>query len=334
MSVALVPGPKAPVMSRPEGHAGMEPVTTGWSGVRTVEPMTVKTPRTVVVGCDGSWHSHRAVTAATLEAIWRDADLIILSIPDVRELRSDRLADVAGSEQDALSTATGMARRGLAWAREIDPAVRARSLVVLPEAPELTALLTETELLVLGGHGRGGQRAFSLGSTSLQLAHGATAPLMLAAPDGPEGTGRPQQTVVVGLGPQPWSGHLSYAVAQAAARRAALVLVRAVLPGQPHLAAAVARAERDCAAALEEISTDLAAVSVPVAPVADALLAACTPGDLLVLGNRGKGRLQAPVPGSLTQKLMEAAICDVVLVPEPAGEHAIAARSAALPQQV
>jgi nucleotide-binding universal stress UspA family protein len=314
----------------------MEPVTTGWSGVRTVEPMTVKTPRTVVVGCDGSWHSHRAVTAGTQEAARRDADLIILSIPDVRELRSDRLADVARGEQDALSTATGMARRGLAWARETDPAVRARSLVALPEAPELTALLAETELLVLGGHGRGGQRAFSLGSTSLQLAHGATAPLMLAAPDGPEGTGRPQQTVVVGLGPQPWSGHLSYAVAQAVARRAALVLVHAVLPGQPHMAAAVARAERDCAAALQGISTDLAAVSVsvPVAPVADALLTACTSGDLLVLGNRGKGRIRGPVPGSLTQKLMEAAICDVVLVPEPADEDSIAARSAASPQHV
>lgn len=314
----------------------MQPVTTTWSGVRTVETMPVKTPRTVVVGCDGSWHSHRAVTAATLEAVRRDADLVILSIPDLRDARTDRLADVARGEHDALSTATGMARTGLAWAREIDPAVSVRPLVVPLEAPELTALLAETDLLVLGGHGRGGQRAFSLGSTSLRLAHSATAPLMLAAPDGPEVSTGQQPTVVVGLTPQSWSHHaLSYAAAQAAARHIALVVVQAVLPGQPHLAAAVGRAERECADAVEDVETDGAAasitVSVSVAPVADALLAACSAGDLLVLGNRGKGRLRGPVPGSLTQKLLETAICDVVLVPEPASEDAIAAPSAAFP---
>lgn len=299
--------------------------------------MTVKTPRTVIVGCDGSWHSHRAVTAATLEAVRRDTDLVILSVPDVRGLRSDRLADAARSEQDALSTATGMARTGMAWAREVAPAVRARPLVVPLGAPELTALLAQTELLVLGGHGRGGQRAFSLGSTSLQLAHGATAPLMLAAPDGPDVTSGQPPTVVVGLGPQPWSGHaLSYAVTQARLRQAALVMVQAVLPGQPNLAAAVTRAERECAAALEDAATDGTAVSVSVtvAPVADALLAACTAGDLLVLGNRGQGRLRGPVPGSLTQKLLERAVCDVVLVPAPASEDALVAPSAALRQQV
>jgi nucleotide-binding universal stress UspA family protein len=295
-----------------------------------------KTAQPIVVGCDGSWHSHRAVTAATAEAARRDADLVILSIPDMRGHRSDLLADVARSEQDALSTATGMARRGLAWAREIDPAVRARTLVVPLEAPELTALLAEAQLLVLGGHGRGGQRAFSLGSTSLQLAHGATAPLLLAAPDGPEVTAGHQPTVVVGLAPQPWSPHgLAHGVAQAAARHAPLVVVQAVRPGQPHLADAVARAEQECAAALEGLATDGAAVSVSVsvAPVADALLAACSAGDLLVLGNRGKGRLRGPVPGSLTQKLLESAVCDVVLVPEPASENAVVALSAALPQQ-
>ncbi len=298
--------------------------------------MPVRIPRIVVVGCDGSWHSHRAVTAATLEAVRRDADLVILSIPDLRAGRTDRLAEVARSEQDALSTATGMARRGVVWAREVDPAVRARPFVVPIEAPELTALLAETELLVLGGHGRGGQRAFSLGSTSLRLAHGATAPLMLAAPDGPAVTGGHQPTVVVGLTPQSWSHHaLHYAMTQATARHAALVVVQAVLPGQPHLPAAVALAERECAAALGDLATDGAAVSVSVsvAPVADALLAACSAGDLLVLGNRGKGRLRGPVPGSLTQKLLETAICDVVLVPEPASEDAMAAPSAAFPQQ-
>jgi nucleotide-binding universal stress UspA family protein len=293
--------------------------------------------KTVVVGCDGSWHRHRAVPAATRQALRRDTELVVLSVPDLRNLGSERLANVARDEQEAFSTATGMARRGVTWAREIDPAVRVRTLVAPLEAPELTALLKDTELLVLGGHGRGGQRAFSLGSTSLRLAHDAAAPLMLAAPDGPVTTVGPQATVVVGLGPQPWSLHaLTYAAAQAAVRRAALVVVHAVLPGQPHLAAAVARAGRDCAAAVEAIPADLAAVSVvvTVAPVMDALLAACTPDALLVLGNRGRGRLQGPVPGSLTHKLTEAAVCDVVLLPEPAAEDGAEARSATVPEPV
>lgn len=68
---------------------------------------------------------------------------------------------------------------------------------------------------------------------------------------------------------------------------------------------------------------------VTVAPVGDALLRACPPNALLVLGNRGAGRLQDPVPGSLTQKPMEAARCDVVLVPTPAGDESVVAGLAA-----
>jgi nucleotide-binding universal stress UspA family protein len=297
----------------------------------------VNSAKIIVVGCDGSWHSHRAVTAATYEAVRRGAELTVLTVPTMGDLRSYHLGDMARCEQDALSTATGMASTGLAWAREVDPAVRARALVLPLDAPELAALMTTTELLVLGGHGKGGQRAFSLGSTSLQLAHAAVAPLLLAAPDGPVGKSAHQPTVVVGLDSQPWSSHaLAYAVAQAAMRAAALVVVRALLPGQPRISAAIAGAERDCAVALEHESADLAKVKVlvTVAPVIDALLGACTPNSLLVLGNRGAGRLRGPVPGSLTQKLMEAAVCDVVLVPTRAGENRVMTGSAAVPQPV
>ena len=283
--------------------------------------MPEQTPRPIVVGCDGSWHSHRAVSTATREAVRRDEELVVLAVPVMRELRSDRLGEMARGEQDALSMAAGVASRGLDWARETDPAVRARALVLPLDAPDLTDLLTRTQLLVLGGHGRGGQRAFSLGTTSLQLAHAAAAPLLLAAPDGPVATEADPGVVVVGLDAQPWSRHaFAYAMTEAVRREAALMVVWAVLPGQPHVAAAVARAARDIAAALDDGSADLRklTVLVTVAPVVDALVEACAPTSLLVLGNRGSGKLRGPVPGSLTQKLMEAAACDVVLVPVPA----------------
>jgi nucleotide-binding universal stress UspA family protein len=295
--------------------------------------MTEQHPhKTVVVGCDGSWHSHRAVTAATHEAVRRSDELLVLVVPDLHELHSDRLGEMARSERDARARASGTASMGLAWAREADRTVRARAVVLPLDSPDLASLLQETGLLVLGGHGRGGQRAFSLGSTSQQLAHGCAAPLLVTAPDGALGRDPGQTEVVVGLDGQPWSRHaLAYAVEQAVGRATTLVVVHAVLPRQPHVATAVARATRDIAAALDSAPAGLSKVKVlvTVAPVVDAVLQACGPTSLLVLGNRGPGRVQGPVPGSLTQKLLEAAACDVVLVPAPLrGESAVSGASA------
>ena len=280
-----------------------------------------RTRKPVVVGCDGSWHSHRAVTAAAHEAVRRASDLVVLVVPDLHELHSDRLGEMARSERDALARAEATASSGLAWAREADSLVRARAVVLAPDSPDLAALLADAGLLVLGGRGRGGQRAFSLGSTSQHLAHRCAAPRWVTAPDGPAGRNPGHPTVVMGLDPQPWSRHaFRHAVEQAILRQAPLVVVRAVLPRQPHLEAAVASATRECAEAIEGAPPGLTAVTVhvTVAPVVDALLEACDPTSVLVLGNRGSGRVQGPVPGSLTQKLMEAAPCDVVLVPAPA----------------
>lgn len=281
--------------------------------------MAAQRTSTVVVGCDGSWHSHRAVVTATWEAVRRDADLTVLVVPTPHEPRSDRLGEVLRGEQEALASARATADRGVSWALETDPTVRARSVVAAAGAPELDALLGSAELLVLGGHGRGGQRAFSLGTTSLWLAHAVKAPLLLSAPDGPLHPAGLAE-VVVGLDSQPSSLHaLSHAAYLAVTRGAQLVVVTAVLPAQPHVVAAVARAAQDSSAALAALEAPVTKVSVHVtaAPVVDALLGACAPGALLVLGNRGVGRVQGPVPGSLTQRVMERATCDLALVPLP-----------------
>ncbi|GAA2161657.1 universal stress protein [Pedococcus bigeumensis] len=281
--------------------------------------MATQRSSTVVVGCDGSWHSHRAVVTATWEAVRRDADLTVLVVPAPHEPRSDRLGEVLRSEEEALASARATAERGVSWALETDPTVRARAMVSTAGAPELDALLGGTELLVLGGHGRGGQRAFSLGTTSLWLAHSVRGPLLLSAPDGPLHPAG-LAAVVVGLDSQPSSLHaLSHAAYLAATRGAELVVVSAVLPRQAHVVAAVARAAQDASAALESLEAPLTRITVKVtaALVVDALLEACAPGALLVLGNRGVGRVQGPVPGSLTQRVMERATCDLALVPLP-----------------
>src|SRR4051794_18453167 len=78
----------------------------------------------VVVGGDGCGRGSRAVVAATHEAQRRGAELVVLTVPRLRDLRTDRLRDLATSERDARTNARGMAARGVLWARESDGTVR------------------------------------------------------------------------------------------------------------------------------------------------------------------------------------------------------------------
>jgi nucleotide-binding universal stress UspA family protein len=296
--------------------------------------MAAPRPTTVVVGCDGSWHSHRAVVTATREAARRGGDLVVLVVTTSHDPGSHLLGDVLRADREALAAARAIAERGVSWANETDPTVRVRPVALAADDPGLAELLGEAVLLVLGGHGRGGQRAFSLGTTSRRLAHVVRAPLLLSAPDGPvhetEGT-----AVVVGLDAEPPSWHaLDHAAYLATLRGAELVVVRAVLPTAAHTLSAVAAAAQECAAALAsvEMTPPKVSVHVVVGPVVDTLPAACAPDSLLVLGNRGVGRVQGPVPGSLTQRLMERATSDVLVVPLPGEPTEHPAREVAAPQ--
>jgi nucleotide-binding universal stress UspA family protein len=271
------------------------------------------------------------VATASREAVHRDADLVVLTVPSRGDLRAERLADVAPREHSATASADAVAARGLTLAREAEPGVRARSLVCGLESATLRAELASADLLVLGTHGQGGQRVLSLGSTSATLAHLAGSPVHLVAAEVPPEVAGRTASVVVGFDEQPGSrAALAYGLEQAAMTGAALSVVRAVLPGLPGEGASVADAERSCHAALSELApTGLEArVVVEPAPTLDALLSACAPSTLLVVGNRGEGHLRGPVIGSLTSKLVASASCDVVLVPTPADSSRAAVESA------
>jgi nucleotide-binding universal stress UspA family protein len=300
--------------------------------------MITQTSKIIVVGCDGSWHSHRAVSAAALEAVRRNADLVVLSVPSRQDLRAERLDQVSQRERDALATAHAMAAGGLALARDVAPDVRSEVAVCALGSPALAELLAACDLLVLGGHGRGGQRAFSLGSTSAPLARAAASPVLVVAADEPAASAPQKRQVVVALDGQSASLHaLTYAMTEASLRDAPLVVVRAVLPTRPDIAGALATAERECADAVERspvAGPGAEVVVTPESPLA-ALLAACTPATLLVIGNRGVGRITGPVGGSLTERLLAAVPCDVVIVPTPATalqpEHALGLTATELP---
>ena len=186
----------------------------------------------VVVGCDGSWHSETAVVAATHEAARRGVSLVLLAVADQRGSQPDRLSWVARHEAEAMQTALAVAKRGQWRAHHTDPSVATQVVAVAGhDAAELAGLARGAGLLVLGGHGGRGQLAFSLGSTSAELARVFRCPFLMPH-DRASRVKEPldrHPAVVVGLDDLGRAAPiLAVAVAEAAVRRAELVAVHAV----------------------------------------------------------------------------------------------------------
>jgi nucleotide-binding universal stress UspA family protein len=289
--------------------------------------------QTVVVGCDGSWDSLRAVEAAAHEAASRHTALVILALPSAADLYSDTLDEVIRRERTSLDRGEAVARGAVERARAAEPHLRVEVLVTLQHSTELTALAARAGLLVLGGHGRGGQSTFSFGSTSAFLSHRFRAPVLVSAGNRTSADLLPRTKVVVGLSGASEDLILANAaISEARVRHCPLVAVRAVLgvPGLDEDQRQMIAAEANAWETLS-VSTRAAAVQAGIEvrrgdPV-EVLTSQCGPQDLLVLGNRGAGHLSGIVPGSLTLRVINAVPCDVLLVPAGAGTASRQARS-------
>jgi nucleotide-binding universal stress UspA family protein len=275
----------------------------------------------VVVGCDGSWDSLQAVEAAAHEAANRHTSLAILAMPSPGDLYADTLDDVIRRERASLDRGEAVARRAEDRARAVEPKLSLEVVVTLEHSTELIALAARAGLLVLGRHGRGGQTTFSLGSTSAALSRTFRVPVLVTGATG-RGTGiPPHPKVVVGLSGAAEDAVLGdVAIAEAWVRHWPLVAVRALLgtPAPGDDARQVVAAEAGVWETLS-VSTRMAAVHVRSEvlrgdPV-EGLVSHCGPEDLLILGNRGAGHLSGVVSGSLTLRVVDAAPCDVLLVP-------------------
>jgi nucleotide-binding universal stress UspA family protein len=227
-----------------------------------------------------------------------------------------RLSDLAERERYATATAFAVGQRGLAWAHELDPGVPVRLLLAHLGSEELAGVLAGAGLLVLGGHGQGGQRAMSVGSTSAQLVHGLQAPILVPA----SGTGvlpaaEAPRRVVAAVALQPGEELVvREAAEQAEAHGCELIVVHVVRPG--HDAAATEALEPRLRSVLDRgHRTRDAEVILTAGDPAEAILAMCRPADLLVVGSRGGGRMAGLVTGSLSRRLLDVAPCDVVVVP-------------------
>ncbi len=285
----------------------------------------------VVVGCDGSWESLEAVDAAATEAAARGSELVLLAVAGVEAAGDDALESVAQGEAEALQNAMSIALRAQQRAQWADPAVATRVVVSAgADAPALGDLASTAELLVLGGHGSHGQTAFSIGSTSADLARAVTCPVLVPRVDrSPEvAPGRPPGVLVAVRGGTEDLGLVTLAAREAALHGTGLVVVHVAV------SAAVSRGP-DSQLGWERTWETVRAVpesrDVPVRVVVtrghpvSALVGETRHHDLLVVGTRGGGRLAGLVEESVARHVLDVLPCDVMVVPP--GRVRIPARS-------
>lgn len=278
----------------------------------------------VVVGCDGSWQSERAVAAGTMEAARRGCALVLLCVVDETAAEWASLSQVRDAEETAVRSALSLAGRAEAIAHRINPGVPTEVMTPIGvDDPALRELSQRADLLVLGGHGARGQVAFSLGSVSEDLVHVLACPLLVPrlspAPLGSTQTSRPP-SVVLGLPEDARAPELaSMAVAEASRRGCGLVVVVAAPPRGGDGAETQLRHLWERAWSVIHRVPGVADVPVRVVvehdDPASALTTEANAGDLIVVGTRSTGRLAGLVRESVARRVLDTLPCDVLVVP-------------------
>lgn len=191
----------------------------------------------VVVGIDGSDHSHRALDTACDVAAREHRSLHVLHC---YEPYPAAMGPVLPS-RDVTTTLRGIAESVVQEARERvaerHPTLTVSTSLSTHDAREkLSAVSHQASLLVVGSRGRGGMRSLLLGSTSLWVAHHSACPVLVVRPepDRAPGTGtdgEPVGGVVVGADDSVRSrAAVELAFAQASLRRLPLRVVHCVPP--------------------------------------------------------------------------------------------------------
>ena len=190
------------------------------------------------------------------------------------------------------------------------------------DAAELAGLRPVAGLLVLGGHGGRGQLAFSLGSTSAELARVFRCPFLLPH-DRASRVKEPldrHPAVVVGLDDLRRAAPiLAVAVAEAAVRRAdswRCTPCTAEAAADDEVLRDGWRAAR-AATGLNGRPGLTSRLVVTQEPAVQALVTRVLPDDLMVVGTRGEGRLAGLIAGSVCRGVLDAMPCDVMVVPRP-----------------
>ena len=166
------------------------------------------TPHGVVVGADGSPSSRVAVRWAAREAAMRHISLTVVHVAASLPVAASTLAWPAGRvPEEVLEIEENEARRVIADAIKV-----AEDSAVGSDRPEIDSeqffggpvstlvdLSKETQLVVVGCHGRTGQHRRLLGSVSTGLIHHAHCPVAVIHNEAPSSLQSAQLPVLVGI---------------------------------------------------------------------------------------------------------------------------------------
>ena len=267
--------------------------------------------RVVVVADDGGWSGRRAVEQAAREAERRRARLVVATVITTSPVIPEGLAAWTRAEGDATDHARDVNAAAQRRVRDRRPRLAVDG-VVTNSVSDLAAVAERAGLLVLGRHGASGQGVFRMGTISGDLLRQFRCPVLVCRD---EQSGRPQSSAPSSRNPEVVAAvHvpaeiatvLRQAVLEAACRAMPLcVFSSGRTPSTPLLETALAA----------EKSVPWRLVWTAGIAAAEALLRYADPDDLLVLGNRGGGRLAGHVTESVTRAVLDEMPCDVMLVP-------------------
>ena len=139
----------------------------------------------IIVGIDGSTHSHQALQWAVSEAAARNAPLTVLTVhqaltsywggPVLAEQDLTlRVREAAQEETDSVLEKAGEEER--------PPSVTVRAVTGVP-AEELLDAAADADLLVVGSRGAGGFKRLLMGSVCTQVTHHAHCPVVVIPAD-------------------------------------------------------------------------------------------------------------------------------------------------------
>ncbi|HEX5740937.1 MAG TPA: universal stress protein [Pilimelia sp.] len=289
----------------------------------------------IVVGVEGSPHSHAAAQWAAEEAELRGAPLHLLygylhplsyALPYGPYPMPEPAAGDAAAQ--VLAEAAGAVRAR--WPRV--PVTE--SVAPEPGASLLVEASRAAQLVVVGSHGSGGFAGLLLGSVSRQVAAHAHCPVAVVR--GTDAPVRRTGPVTVGVDGSARATAAAVLAAEEARRRKRPVELLHAWWANPygHLTASFDEADRAAREAADAVVAEAAAAVAAAAPgvevvprlvhslnPADTLAAASKDAALVVVGSRGRSGFAELLLGSVSETLLHHAHSPVLVVREPTGHR-------------
>lgn len=283
----------------------------------------------VVVGIDGSDHSHRALDAASAAAARERRPLHLLHCYEPYPAAMGPVVPPREVTATLRSIAEAVVQDCRKRVAATHPSLALSASLSTHDAREkLSAVSHLASLVVVGSRGRGAMRSLLLGSVSLWAAHHSACPVLVVRPEPEAGANEGDGGVVVGADESARSRPaIEYAFAQASWRRLPLTVVHCV-PPLPY------RDDRDehLDEELDELPTHRRELSEAVAGLRDkypdvrvVLTLARGPASVHLVEESRRSRLlvvgahQRSVwdlfIGSVSRSVVEHALCPVAVVP-------------------